>query len=1093
MSRSGSGKNDSPAKRSRPKKPVQDVKDSDGAPNPDPAVFEAAFVIDDSEEFMADTVSEPTVDGKRPEEEPKKEDGGDAPENTTGNGDTPEPRDNGDSDGRSTGAPNKTEKKEAAKAVAKVELPQDVRVRLRKLEKLEATYPELLRSYRIAHGRATSIEPFEKALRENTPLTSIRDPDALVEYLNQLNLKADMVMDELKRVSAEKDTFRKQAAAADKEVTSLKEDIAALKAGPQEPSESPAPQKHSADDDQDAETGETKPMQTPSAGKSPVAQVLGIFSPRQKPTGAAEATEVQSEDLFSFDNEIPQLQAELASRTEEVDRLKSDVEELKAELSTAKESSAGLVQSLEAATLELSESKDAQAAQQSLKTELDARNVELGELSGRFNEIQNQLRDKEKELEAAASALEEARRSHSSELKAAAAQVTQQELEVKKLSQAKDGLDEQITNLTARVDALRAEKADADVKVQQLNKHLQELAPTSPTAPTADAVKPASAASKKKKNRKGKGTGAVAPAEAGPSEDRTLAGPSAPSSRAVELEAEVALLKEDVKLKEERIEKLSARKKTEDDLREEIEGLQENLLTIGQDHVEAKEKIKALQAEKVGLQERIVELEKEAGVSKSAALSSSKVQGELDALRRDYDGIKAKSATLQSDLGAAQQLAQTRYKELAELRDVLQKAQPELKSLRQDSAALKKAREELAAKSSELRGMEKREKELKIEVTRAQRLAADRDTEIKSLREKITAETNQRLRLEDDKRVAGRDLRRSEAEKIELSAKEEKASRELQKLQDDMVKVQPRIQELEEEVAKLRKRQDAAREEAELKGSQYANAQNLLGSMRDQTAELSIQLKESQAQAESLDEELAECRKLLGERTREAETMRRLLADVDERADSKVREMRTKMEAAVEERDRFEDESSTLARRKAREAEDLRTKIRDLEREVKTLANEKDDLEQREKDWRRRREELEAVEERAGAEVADMRSTVSSLRTTLDASEQQVRDVEKQKADLRRMLDELRQRYEKLSRDTKAKLGSTAAAAAAAAATGSGRSSMDSSAGANGTAAQGGADAMYLKTILLQFLEQKDNKLRAQLVPVLGKLLRFDR
>ncbi|KAG5914338.1 autophagy- protein [Claviceps africana] len=34
---------------------------------------------------------------------------------------------------------------------------------------------------------------------------------------------------------------------------------------------------------------------------------------------------------------------------------------------------------------------------------------------------------------------------------------------------------------------------------------------------------------------------------------------------------------------------------------------------------------------------------------------------------------------------------------------------------------------------------------------------------------------------------------------------------------------------------------------------------------------------------------------------------------------------------------------------------------------------------------------------------------------------------------------------------------------------------------------------MYLKTILLQFLEQKDGKLRAQLVPVLGKLLKFDK
>lgn len=36
-------------------------------------------------------------------------------------------------------------------------------------------------------------------------------------------------------------------------------------------------------------------------------------------------------------------------------------------------------------------------------------------------------------------------------------------------------------------------------------------------------------------------------------------------------------------------------------------------------------------------------------------------------------------------------------------------------------------------------------------------------------------------------------------------------------------------------------------------------------------------------------------------------------------------------------------------------------------------------------------------------------------------------------------------------------------------------------------------DFVYLKNILLQFLEQKDKKLQMQLVPVLGMLLHFDR
>lgn len=85
---------------------------------------------------------------------------------------------------------------------------------------------ELLRSYRIAHGRAIAVEPFEKVLKEHTPVSGINDPGALVEYLNQLNLKGDMVMDELKRVSAERDSYKKKFEEAEKQTVSAREELA---------------------------------------------------------------------------------------------------------------------------------------------------------------------------------------------------------------------------------------------------------------------------------------------------------------------------------------------------------------------------------------------------------------------------------------------------------------------------------------------------------------------------------------------------------------------------------------------------------------------------------------------------------------------------------------------------------------------------------------------------------------------------------------------------------------------------------------------------------------------------------------------------
>ncbi len=41
--------------------------------------------------------------------------------------------------------------------------------------------------------------------------------------------------------------------------------------------------------------------------------------------------------------------------------------------------------------------------------------------------------------------------------------------------------------------------------------------------------------------------------------------------------------------------------------------------------------------------------------------------------------------------------------------------------------------------------------------------------------------------------------------------------------------------------------------------------------------------------------------------------------------------------------------------------------------------------------------------------------------------------------------------------------------------------------------APGSMDYVYLKNVLLQFLEQKDKKRQVQLIPVLGMLLHFDR
>lgn len=122
------------ARKPRQKKVAQDAsKDAEGgAANPDPAVFEAAFVIDDDEPSRSSTPLPPS------EQKEKRSQNGDS----KGDGDTGT-GDNRDLEKKGTEAQTSDGDKSVPppKSTTSLELPPDVRAKLRKLEKLEATYP----------------------------------------------------------------------------------------------------------------------------------------------------------------------------------------------------------------------------------------------------------------------------------------------------------------------------------------------------------------------------------------------------------------------------------------------------------------------------------------------------------------------------------------------------------------------------------------------------------------------------------------------------------------------------------------------------------------------------------------------------------------------------------------------------------------------------------------------------------------------------------------------------------------------------------------------------------------------------------------
>jgi len=489
---------------------------------------------------------------------------------------------------------------------------------------------------------------------------------------------------------------------------------------------------------------------------------------------------------------------------------------------------------------------------------------------------------------------------------------------------------------------------------------------------------------------------------------------------------------------------------------------------------------------------------------------------ELDAkhlsLSRDFDDLRSRAGGLETDLAAANQLAQTRFKDLTDLREVGGRLQAEVKRLRGESEELKALKVESEKASAGMKRLETRERDLKSEIERQK-------SEIQGLRDRVKRGEEKSSALEDTYERTRRDLEQNERTRDDAVEKRDRAQTDLKKVEEELKISKAKLEDLEKQVLRFRDEAHGLRDSLQVKAAQQASAQSLADSMADQSRELAVQMKEMQERNENLEEELGDAQRLLSERGREGETMRRLLADVEGRAESKVKEMRERLDLAVEERDRAEDEASGIGRRKAREIEDLKTKLSYAEREASRAVEAREDAQRRERDFKARQEDIERRASLAQEELAEVRAAMVQLRDALDESERQSQDLEKQRQNLGKALEDREARLEKIQKSSKAmaeevrNLQAVGKLRQGSATIASSRSSMESSrvmspaplrgsnglpmspAGSVGGAASQGseADTAYLKQVLLQFLEQKEKKHRMQLVPVLGRLLHFDK
>lgn len=932
-------------------------------------------------------------------------------------------------------------------------------------------------------------------------MTSISDPNAFVEYLNQVNLKGDMVLDELKRVSSERDTFKQKLSEAEKSTKAAWDEVANLRSSKdfKPDSEESGKLADGSQSDNEASTQEINEVDPlgvtakipPALMKPPTGSIssMSLFSPKQKPADTLKARQ-ESEDIFSYDGEIHRLGTELQDRQEKIIALEDEVKTLKGDLAVTRESTQSMVQTLEEATLELNNLRDSKDRSESdmkeqkvtseklsedLRAELQEAQTRLHDLqaehgskfSDRVTELELQLQMARQELNSAQLAASQ----HSNDkvwIEELQSSVSKMETELLELRLNATQSEKKIQTLNSLVVSLRSQLTEVEGKNQDLSvviekksraiEVLQEKAeklglmpkPETPE-PTAQAdgnsegtsiqgsqsvsndqgsVQNLSVSSKKKNKKKKKGGKSSVghdkelqtDLKKEPITDNEESKEHLETDTVSKLQEELRRLRILLEEKDAAIERIHGRLKDQDGLREEIDTLRDDLVNVGQEHVEAKDQVKELTAEKTAMTSLVAKLEKEiAELRKVHATSAAGSEQKHKDLAVQFEDLKAKANTLQTDLAAAQQLASSRFKDLNDLRNVLQKAQPEISVLRSEAAEAKTVKEALGKKDAELKRLNTRLEELRSEFTKLTQTVSDRETEIKTLNQKINQESSSRSKAEDASSKAAQEVQRMDTERRHATESLDRLSREFGKTREELNASRMKLRELEQQLSKTRSESEGLKEEIDLKTAQYASAQSLMASMRDQTAEMAMQMKEARERCESLDEEVADAHRLLSERSREGETMRRLLADVEGRADARTREMKERMDTAMEERDRAEDEASTAGRRRARELEDLRNKYRDIERNLKRAEEDKEELETAQKDWKRRREELEQRAGQSTREVEDVRKAMTELRDALDGSEKQARDLEKQKTELRKSVEDTQHRLEKMQKSNKAR------------------------------------------------------------------------
>ncbi|KAJ8130461.1 hypothetical protein O1611_g3166 [Lasiodiplodia mahajangana] len=750
---------------------------------------------------------------------------------------------------------------------------------------------QLLRSYRIAHSR---IDPFERALRENTPLSSIKDPAAFVEFLNQTNQKTSLMAEQLKILSVQNDALNQKSETSEKELAALKDEISVLK---------------TAQADKDV----TKPDD--SKGD-------------------------EGEDMFSYDDEIRKVDAELGSTDEQMIRLTSEINALKEELAVAKKS-----------------------------PEPDTRDAEIKSLKDLLDQRLNQLADWETRAE-------KERSVHASTLEEKKTQIENLEVLNKKYSTERDDLSTKLGRMSKSTTSLSAEIEGYKKKVAELESRLKATETLTPL-------------SKKNMRKKAKAieTPLTSPLES-------------PQTEA--LKAEVSKLKAEIAEKDSRIDQLAKQRKTEEGLREEIETLEESIAAMGHDNIEAKNKLKEAENDSAALKSLISKLEKELESSsveietlKSNAVALEKIsqdrfkelttlkeviakaQVELKSLRQDSADLKVAREELASKENEIRALGK-REKELknetARLKRQSSDYVSEIKSLKDQVSTVNARGVTWADEKRKLqRDNQRLEREKAESMSESKKTSHELETvraELSSLQPKVKQLEEEVAQLQKEKNLAN--------EAVDLKTQQyDNAQKLIASMRDEALEVSTQIKEAKSQVASLEEERDEVQRHLTERTREAETMRRMLADAREQAdAKVRDMRSRMETAIEDRDQFEDKYSSLARNRSREVEVFKIQVHELESQVE-RCRNGKDEFETRLKEsRQRWEElernEENAIA-----EAQEMRSAVLNLRSALDASEQQARNMEKQMADLRKLLEESQSRYERANKELQGMRSQLS--------------------------------------------------------------------------------------------------------------------